>query len=97
MGRRYDHAGTGHSLRATEDEDVKGQVTVLEKAFRNPLTKALQRELNLLRHRGYRRGGPFKELVKFAQPRNLREWLDRTASKPEDDDYPRIVCSEALL
>lgn len=30
----------------------KGQITLIEKAFRNPLTKALQRELNLLRKSG---------------------------------------------
>jgi hypothetical protein len=97
MGQRYVMRELGVLFRATEDEEVKGQTTLLEKAFRNPLTKALQRELNLLRRNGVAGEALLKSLVKLYSQHNLRDWLDRMASKPEDDDYPRIVCSEALV
>jgi superfamily II DNA/RNA helicase len=97
MGQRYVMRELSVLFRVSEDEDQKGQITVLEKAFRNPLTKALQRELNQLRRNGVTGDALLKGLVKLYNQHNLREWLDRMASKPEDDDYPRIVCSEALI
>ena len=54
LGQRYVVRELSVLFRASEDEDQKGQITLLEKAFRSPLTKALQRELNLLRKNGLR-------------------------------------------
>jgi hypothetical protein len=69
----------------------------LEKAFRSRLTKALQRELNLLRKNGVTGEALFKSLVKLYNQHNLRDWLDRRNCQPQEDEYPRIVCSEALV
>jgi hypothetical protein len=84
-------------FRASEDEDQKGQITLLEKAFRNPLTKALQRELNLLRKNGATGESLFKNLVRLYNQHNLRDWLDRRNGQPQEEDFPRIICSEALV
>ncbi len=61
------------------------------------MTKALQRELNLLRKNGVTGEALFKNLAKLYSQHNLRDWLDRRNGQPQEDEYPRIVCSEALV
>ena len=97
LGQRYVMRELSVLFRASEDEDQKGQITLLEKAFRSPLTKALQRELNLLRKNGLTGESLFKNLAKLYNQHNLRDWLDRRNGQPQEDDYPRIVCSETLV
>jgi hypothetical protein len=84
-------------FRASEDEDQKGQITLIEKAFRSPLTKALQRELNLLRKNSVNGEALLKSLKRLYDQHNLRDWLDRLSSQTDGDEYPRIICSEALV
>ena len=97
LGQRYVMRELSVLFRASEDEDQKGQITLLEKAFRSPLTRALQRELNLLRRSGVTGQPLFKSLVKLYDQHNLRDWLDRREGQPAEDEYPRIICSEALV
>jgi len=97
LGQRYVMRELSVLFRASEDEDQKGQITLLEKAFRNPLTKALQRELNLLRKNGVAGEALLKSLAKLYSQHNLQDWLDRMSGQPNQDDYPRIICSEALV
>jgi hypothetical protein len=97
LGQRYVIRELSLLFRASEDDDQKGQVTLLEKAFRNPLTKALQRELNLLRRNGVSGEALLKNLGRLHQQHNLRDWLDRRNGQPEEDGYPRIICSEGLV
>jgi len=72
MGQRYVMRELSVLFRASEDEDQTGQITVLEKAFRNPLTKALQRELNQVRRNGVTGDALLKSLVKLYNQHNLR-------------------------
>lgn len=97
LGQRYVIREMSVLFRASEDEDQKGQITLLEKAFRSPLTKALQRELNLLRRNGVTGEVLLKNLARLYQQHNLRDWLDRRNGQPEEDGYPRIICSEGLV
>jgi hypothetical protein len=97
LGQRYVMRELSVLFRASEDEDQKGQITILEKAFRNPLTKALQRELNLLRKNGVSGETLLKSLVRLYSQHNLRDWLDRVSGQRNEEEYPRIVCSEALV
>lgn len=82
---------------ASEEEDRKGRITSLEKAFPSPLTKALQRELNGLRRNGVAGEGLLKNLAGLYRQHNLRDWLDRKNGQPEEDGYPRIICGERLV
>jgi superfamily II DNA or RNA helicase len=97
LGQRYVMRELSVLFRASQDEDQKGQVTLLEKAFRSPLTKALQRELTLLRRNGVTGEGLVRSLAKLYLQHNLRDWLDRRNGQPEEDSYPRIICSEGLV
>jgi len=53
--------------------------------------------LNLLRRNGVTGPDLLKTLVRLYHQHNMREWLDRRNSQFEDQQIPKIVCSEALL
>jgi hypothetical protein len=98
LGQRYVLRELSVLFRASEDEDQKGQITLIEKAFRSPLTKALQRELNLLRKNSVSGEALLRNLKRLYDQHNLRDWLDRVSSSQSDgEEYPRIICSEAFV
>jgi superfamily II DNA/RNA helicase len=81
----------------TEDEDIKGQINILERGFRaSNLTSAVKKELNLVRRNNLSSDALFKVLVKLYNQHNIREWLDRQPNQIEPT-VPRIICSEALV
>ena len=51
-GQRYTLREMRVLFEAITDEDLKGQINILEKAFRGTITTAINRELNLLRRNG---------------------------------------------
>ena len=81
----------------TGDEDVRGQINLLEKAFRAPVTRVLNQELNRIRHNGMIGQNLLKLLSDLYLQHNMREWLDRPSLQLEEKPIPRIVCSEALV
>lgn len=81
----------------TEDEDVKAQINVLERAFRAAnLTSAVKKELNLIRRNNMVADNLMKALVRIYQQHNMREWIDRQRIEQEKP-VPRVICSEALV
>jgi superfamily II DNA/RNA helicase len=81
----------------TEDEEVKAQVNVLEKAFRAAnLTSAVKKELNTIRRNNMVGDNLMKALVRIYQQHNIRDWIDRQRIEQEKP-LPRIICSEALV
>jgi hypothetical protein len=82
---------------ATEDEDEKGQVNILEKAFRGPITTAVNRELNRLRRNSLTGQNLRKELVQLYYQHNMRDWIDRQNLHSSEQPIPKIICSEALI
>ena len=78
------------------DEDVKAQINILEKAFRGPMTVAINRELNRLRRNGITGQNLLKALANLYHQHNMRDWLDRRSLQIEEHEIPRIVCSEGL-
>jgi hypothetical protein len=96
-GQRYVLRELRVLFGAEADEDVKGQINILEKAFRGPITTAINRELNLLRRNSVTGQALLKSLVRLFHQHNMRDWMDRRGLQPEDQPIPRIVCSEALV
>jgi hypothetical protein len=82
--------------RATDD-DLRGQISILERAFRQPLSPAVNRELNLLRRNGVSGDALLQNLSRIYDQHNMREWLDRRVAAAVEDDVPRIICSEGLV
>lgn len=79
----------------TTDEESKAHINLLEKAFRGPVTKALNKELNLLRRNGVEGESLLKTLANLFHQHNMRAWTDRQGSSLTHPT-PKIVCSEAL-
>ncbi|MBI3850568.1 MAG: helicase [Verrucomicrobia bacterium] len=82
---------------ASTDEDQKAMINVLEKSFRGPITRAVNREVVLLRRNGMSGEPLLKALARIYDQHNLRDWLDRRSLHPTGRPVPRIVCSEALV
>ncbi len=96
QGQRYVLRELRILFGATTDEDEKAQINILEKAFRGPITMAINRELNLLRRNGVTSQELLKTLVRLYHQHNMRDWVDRRSLQLEDQPIPKIVCSEAL-
>ncbi len=97
QGQRYVLRELRLLFGATTDEDEKAQVNILEKAFRGPILPTLNRELNLLRRNGVTGPELLKALVRLYYQHNMRDWVDRRSLQLEDQQIPKIVCSEALV
>jgi superfamily II DNA/RNA helicase len=96
-GQRYVMRELRVLFGLASDEDAKAQINILEKAFRGPVTAAVNRELNLLRRSAVTGQDLMKNLVRLYHQHNMREWLDRRSLELEENPIPKIVCSEALV
>jgi HKD family nuclease len=88
------------SLYTVLDEaDIRGQIGVIEKAFRNPLTTAVKRQLNVLRRNGVTGKNLLRAMTDIYHEYGMKDYehLQRTNYDQEADDIPHIVCSEALV
>ncbi len=81
---------------APNDDDAKGQINILESAFRNPITTALSRELNLLRRNAVAGKQLLKSLAHLYHTHNMSSFADRR-QQSEEKNSPHIICSEAFL
>lgn len=81
----------------TEDDELRGQINLLDKAFRAPATRVLNQELNRIRRNGIVGGHLLKLLSDLYLQHNLRDLVDRPSSLTQEKPIPRIVCSEALV
>jgi hypothetical protein len=78
---------------ATDDEDEKAQINILERAFRGPITSALDRELNLLRRNGVTGRELLKTLGQLYHQHNARlagsSWFTRRRPANSQDRLQR--------
>ncbi len=96
-GQRYVLRELRLLFGVTSDEDEKAQINILERAFRGSVTDAVKRELNRLRRNGMTGPPLLKALGELYLQHRMRDWIDRTTLRLEDQPIPKIVCSEALL
>jgi PLD-like domain len=82
---------------ASTDEDQKAIINLLEKSFRGPITRAVNREVVLLRRNGVSGEPLLKALSRIYDQHNLRDWVDRRGLHATARPVPKIVCSEALV
>ena len=75
----------------------KGNVNILEKAFRGALTGAVKRELNQLRRNAVTGEALYKNLIRIYDQHNLKDVTARRSLEFEEKSIPRIVCSEAFV
>jgi len=96
QGQRYVLRELRVLFNATEDEDIKAQINLLETAFRGTMTRALAQELNRLRRNGITGQSLLKSLGELYYQHNMRDWIDRRGLQMEEQPVPFIVCSEGL-
>lgn len=76
--------------------DIQRQITLVERAFIQPLTQAVKKELNLVKQRAL----AGKELLAVLENIYVRHNLGAQASGVQFDEHapePQIVCSESLV
>ncbi len=88
-----------YAVLAQDEEDLRGQIAVLEEAFKRPVTGAVRKELNYLRRNGITGRNLFANLttVYHEHGRMDRDLSKHRAITEESDEIPRIICSEAML
>jgi superfamily II DNA/RNA helicase len=96
-GQRYVLRELRVLFGAITDEDIKARINILERAFRGPVTAAINRELNLLRRNGVTGQDFLKNLGQIYHQHNMRDWVDRRSLQLEERPIAKIVCSEALV
>ena len=84
-------------FEATQEEDIKQNINVLEKVFRGSLTGAVKRELNQLRRNSVTGEGLLKNLVRIYDQHNLKDASAQRSLVMTDRAIPRIICSEAFV
>ncbi len=84
-------------FETTEEEEMKGNVNTLEKAFRGPLTGAAKQQLNQLRRNGVSGEALYKDLIRIYDQHNLRDASVRRSPEIEDRPIVKIICSEAFV
>ncbi len=96
-GQRYVLRELHLLFREARDEDRKGQINILEAAFRLPPTPAVNRELNRLRKNAVTGADLLHELTRLYRAHDLGKRADLSAPREERDSLPRIICSEGLV
>ncbi len=96
-GQRYVLRELRILFEATQDEDIKQNVNVLEKVFRGPLTGAVTRELNQLRRNSVTGAALLKNLIRIYDQHNLKDVSAQRSLVMADRPVPRIICSEAFV
>jgi HKD family nuclease/superfamily II DNA or RNA helicase len=84
-------------FEATTEEEMNGNINILEKAFRGTATGAVKRELNQLRRNGVMGEALYKNLIRTYDQHNLKDVAGQRSLEFEANTIPRIVCSEALV
>jgi len=97
-GQRYILRELGVVFRTAEDEELKAQINILEKAFRSTrLSNAIKREINLCRRNAITGADLIRELGRIYLQHNMKEAIERRRLEADDRPVPQIICSEALL
>ncbi|MCD6394977.1 MAG: helicase [Planctomycetes bacterium] len=80
----------------TDDDNIKAQINLFEKAFRLYPTQAVRKELNLIRRNGLTGQNLLRQLQEIYFRHRMEDRLhdDRQVSK---ENIPRVICSEALI
>ena len=80
----------------SEDDEERARINSLEKAFRGTITTAVNRELNKLRRSDVTGKSLLKSLGEIYLQHNMKDWLENSKLRNQDQEIPKIICSEYL-
>jgi len=95
-GQRYVRRELQVLFAGTEDAALRERINALERPFGDPLVSAVERRLNGLQREGVKSEELLRELEGLYSRYRMYETASRPNTHREEDDTPRIVCSEAL-
>ncbi len=81
----------------TTDQDARDRINLLDKAFREPVCKALNGDLNKIRDKAMTGRDLLDALGKLYSQHDLREQMERRGFEREEMPVPRVICSEAFV
>jgi superfamily II DNA or RNA helicase len=94
IGQRYVLQELRRTLAAEPDEETRARILRFGEVFRNEITNAVRRTLNLIRRNGITGKPLLDELARIYQDHRLRDRGDREIR--ENDGFARVVCSMTL-
>lgn len=97
QGQRYVLRELRSQFALARDDDKKTQINILERAFRGPITSAVNRELNRLRRNAVVGEDLLRSLADIYHQHNMREWAERRIALLSEKPVAKIVCSEGLV
>jgi hypothetical protein len=83
----------------TEDADLRGQINILDAAFKKPLTTAIKKQINVLRRNGVTGRQLLNTLADIYHEHGMKDYELNHNNRFEEelDNVPRLICSEALM
>lgn len=96
-GQRYVLRELRSQFTVAKDDEIKSQINILERAFRGPITTAVNKELNRLRKNSVEGNDLLRCLGDIYHQHNMRERVDRRGSLGSDKPMLKVVCSEGLV
>ena len=97
QGQRYILRELRIFFKSIKDEDVKAQVNILEKDFRDSITQGINRDLNNLRRNGVTGQDLFEQLVHIYRQHNMHERQNSNKFPALSHQISMIICSKALV
>jgi len=87
------------ALDGEEFADLRSQIALLEESFKQPLTAAIKKQLNIIRRNGITGKNLVRMLSDLYHDHGMREHDFQLRHRVERDseDLPRIICSEAFV
>ncbi len=78
------------------DAETRQTIDLLDKAFRQPMTNVLRRELNAIKREGLTNTELIARLKQLYHQHNMGEWRDRRKWEQEKP-IATIICSQAFV
>lgn len=87
------------ALDSEEFADLRSQIALLEESFKQPLTAAIKKQLNITRRNGITGNPLVKILSDLYHDHAMRDYDFQLRHQVErqSEDLPRIICSEAFV
>ncbi len=97
-GQRYILRELRELYRTLTDEDAKDRANLFDRTFRASLTAAVVKEVNRLQRNGVKGHALLNALSDLYFQHHMQDWGDSPrGSAADEDEAPRIVCSEGLV
>lgn len=89
---------SSHELDNRESADMKAQISILEEAFKQPITAAIKKQLNTVRRNGVTGRHLVKALSDIYHDHGMSDhnFQLRNIAERESEGAPRVICSEAF-